>query len=93
MDLASLDTEPVVYPLTGCGSVLVGLRRVLLRRCEELQRDIVGIAEGQSGTVVGIDDAAIGNPEFFQPEFPSFKLTPTPAFERQVVQTDSMLAK
>jgi hypothetical protein len=66
---------------------------VLWGGSEELQRNIVGITEGQSRTVIRIDDASVCNPEFFKPEFPCFKLTPTAAVKRQVVQTDATLVE
>jgi hypothetical protein len=64
---------------------------VLRGRSEELQRDVVGITEGQPRTITSIDDAAVRNPEFFQPEFPRFKLAPTAAVKGQMVQTNSTL--
>jgi hypothetical protein len=34
---------------------------------EELQRDVVGVAERETGPEVGVDDSAVGNPHAVQP--------------------------
>lgn len=63
----------------------IGNVAFLTRRCEELQGDVVWVAERQAGAVVGADDPAVLDPEFVQPRLPAFELGSVCAPERDVV--------
>jgi hypothetical protein len=42
----------------------------LIRRGEELERNVVGVAEREPGAVRSLDDAAVRDPKFAQPLLP-----------------------
>ncbi len=62
-------------------------------RGEEFQCDVVGVTAGQPRAVIGIDDAPVGDTEFFEPGHPCLEIATTSTGERQVVQTNSTFIK
>src|SRR5687768_15057925 len=61
-------------------------RPILGRRSEELQGQVVWIAEGQTGAVRSIDDAAVRYPEVVQPLLPALEVLTARNGEGDVVQ-------
>src|SRR5580658_9575667 len=59
--------------------------------CEELQRDVVRIAEGQPRTVGSIDDTAVDDTESVEPGLPCLKLTSAATSKGQVIHADPAL--
>jgi hypothetical protein len=59
-----------------------GLRLSSAGRREELQGDVVGVAEGERRAVVGVDDPAVRDPELLQPRLPRLQLGPVRDPER-----------
>ena len=58
---------------------------------EEFQSDVVRVTAREPRAVAGIDDSAIFDTEFRQPEFPRLKLISASTGEGQMVQTNSTL--
>ena len=68
-------------------------RSRLRRWREELQRDVVGIAERESRTVRGVDDAAVLNGQLVELRLPLLQLIPTAAGESDMVQARPALVE
>src|SRR5262245_30305678 len=60
-------------------------------RAEQLERDVVGIPEGQARAVVGVDDAAVGDSQLVETGLPLLELVPVLAAEGHVVESGTML--
>src|SRR3954451_10527827 len=61
------------------------------RRAEQLERDVVRIAERQAGAVVGIHDAAVRDVERVEVLLPHLELSAVGAAEGDVIETGTML--
>jgi hypothetical protein len=76
-----------------CDLLVYGAQASRRRRSEELQGDVVGIAEGQARAVAGVDDPAVGDVHGVQPGLPPLELGAVGARERQVVEADPALVE
>src|SRR5262245_60092667 len=88
----------VVIPHESRGNLTVGSRSVSpdgtsAGRREELQRDVVGVAEGQTRPVMGVDDAAVSDAEALEVLLPRFEFGPVGAGERHVVEARPQLVE
>src|SRR3954447_26699045 len=58
---------------------------------EELESDVVGVAEREPRAVRGVDDAAVLDAEFVEPLLPVLELTAACAVERDVIEPGPVL--
>ena len=63
------------------------------RRREELQRNSVWVAEGDTRAVVGVHDSAMGNAQLVQACDPGLQLTAVTAGEGNMIQAGAMLVE
>ena len=63
-------------------------RRGSAGRCEELECDVVGVAERQPRSVSRVDDTTVGDAEFVQPRFPLGEFGAIGAGKREVIEPD-----
>jgi hypothetical protein len=64
-------------------------RERLRRWCEELQRDVVRVAKGETGSVARVDDTAVSDAEFIESVHPLRQFVSVRALKRQVIETDT----
>lgn len=79
--------------LLGGTSEAAPLPRVSPGRGEELQSDVVGVAEREPRTVGRIDDSTVRDAERVQLRLPLLELCPIGATERDVVQPGTQLVE
>src|SRR5262245_33178162 len=60
-------------------------------RAEQLERDVVGVPEGQARSVVGVDDAAVGDAQLVEARLPLLELLTVLAAEGHVVEPGPVL--
>src|SRR5688500_20165750 len=63
------------------------------RRSEELEGVVVGVAEGETRAVGGVDDPAVGNAQVVEPGLPLLELAPAGYAETDVVEAGAQLAE
>jgi len=90
-----VDVFSVGRRTTAAGGVAAVDRRVThsSRRGEELEGDAVGVAEAEPGSVVGVDDAAVGDVEPVEMITPGLQGGAVGASEREVVEPGAQFAE